>query len=69
MVEAFRLLSEVFEEIDLESSGVRQKNSSSADEDSPNFPLLILELLEQTFPDNPILSMKEYILKEIVQKC
>ena len=33
-MEAFRLLSEVFDEIDLESSGVKQKNSSSADEDS-----------------------------------
>ena len=53
-MEAFRLrLSEVFEEMDLESSGVRQKNSSSAEEDSPNFPLLItLELLLGTFPDN-----------------
>ena len=39
--------------IDLESSGVRQKNSSSAEDDSPNFPLLIIfEELLGTFPDN-----------------
>ena len=43
MVEAFLLLSEVLDEIDLESSGVKQKNSSSAEEDSPNLPFLILE--------------------------
>ena len=40
-MEAFRLLSEVFDEIDLESSGVKQKNSSSADEDSPNLLFLL----------------------------
>ena len=53
-MEALRLrLSEVFEEMDLESSGVRQKNSSSAEDDSPNFPLLIVfEELLGTFPDN-----------------
>ena len=63
VVEAFRLLrfsaqkwgfsTEVFEEIDLESSGVRQKNSSSADDDSPNLPNLLIfleELLELAFP-------------------
>ena len=40
-MEAFRLLSEVFDEIDLESSGVKQKNSSSADDDSPNLLFLL----------------------------
>ena len=30
-------LPEVLEEMDLASSGVKQKNSSSADDDSPNF--------------------------------
>ena len=38
----FRLRSEVFEDMERASSGVKQKNSSSADEDSPN-------LLEDTF--------------------
>ena len=51
MAEAFLLRSDpVLEEMDRASSGVKQKNSSSADEDSPNFadadpPLRLLMLL------------------------
>ena len=51
VAEAFLLRSDpVLEEMDRASSGVKQKNSSSADEDSPNFadadpPLRLLMLL------------------------
>ena len=42
VVEAFLLLSEVLDDIDLASSGVKQKNSSSADDVSPNLLLALV---------------------------